>query len=473
MLARLASTEIRIVGTSELATICDAGARYALGLLEAALPVKLDNCLSSRAKQSLRTDIRRQLIRISRATYDLESKSYDLALQALGLANRIAGSRASPRGITPARAAQRLHSMLERFPELARLWLHLISQWQQHIREVLTRFDTDRRALARAFFQGRVPARIINIRSNLSEPHQGGRTVARLVLDTGSVIYKPRNGDSEWEWNELMKWMNQQSFRPALRPVEVLRRNGYCWMEYVAPLPCRDKAAAKRFFERLGGLIAAAHVLKAVDCHRENVIACAEWPVLVDADALWHVSPLTKTQSQADVLYRTGFFPNRNRQSLQSRSSVLGPAKAGFHLAQLKGNLARPPLFAREIVKGFEAGWRALLGTAARRSSLQRRLRRIRSRPRRWIYRATATYGAIRRASLQPAALRSAEERAAVIRQLCRKRAPDPAVLAAEVRSLLDLDIPYFIRRTNEWLPPDRVTPPSEVIEAIIQALRW
>jgi lantibiotic modifying enzyme len=368
---------------------------------------------------------------------------------------------------------QRLGSMLQRFPELAHLWLHLISQWQRHIREVLVRFGTDRRELAELLFADELPAKITDIRPSLSEPHHGGRSVTHLVLDTGSVIYKPRTGDSEWEWNDLMRWMNKQSFKPALRPVEVLRRKNYCWMEYVEAARCRDKAATRRFFERLGGLIAAAHVLRAVDCHRENLIASGEWPILVDADALWHVSPLTKTQSVTNVFYRTGFFPNRRRQSLQSRSSVLGPAAAGFHLPHLNGKLARPHLFAREIVNGFEAAWLALLGTAARRASLQRRLRRIRSGPRRWIYRATATYAAILQESLQPALLRSATERAALIRHRCESQAFSPAVLEAEVASLLKLDIPYFIRRTNEWLPPDKATPPFEVIEAIYEALLW
>ena len=74
-------------------------------------------------------------------------------------------------------------------------------------------------------------------------------------------------------------------------------------------------------------MIAAAYLLKAVDCHRDNLIASGEDPVLVDADALWHVSPATKAQTPLDLLYRTGFFPNSNPRSLQSRSSVLGPGQ--------------------------------------------------------------------------------------------------------------------------------------------------
>src|SRR5215218_7886692 len=77
MLANLASSEVRIVGASELATICDIGARYAVNLLESSLPAELAGYLSLRARQSLRADIRRHLSRMSRANYKLETKSHD------------------------------------------------------------------------------------------------------------------------------------------------------------------------------------------------------------------------------------------------------------------------------------------------------------------------------------------------------------------------------------------------------------
>src|SRR3979490_747819 len=123
-------------------------------------------------------------------------------------------------------------------------------------------------------------------------------------------------------------------------------------MEHIEAASCENEAAVRRFYERVGGMIAAAYLLKAVDCHRENVIAAGEYPVLVDVDALWHVSPLTKTQSPTDVLYRTGFFPNSNRRSLQSRSSVLGQTTTGDHLAGMGGSPVEAARYTTEIIKG-------------------------------------------------------------------------------------------------------------------------
>jgi len=265
--------------------------------------------------------------------------------------------------------------------------------------------------------------------------------------------------------------MNRNGFQPKLRIARVLPRKGYCWMEYIQPASCKNEAAARRFYRRMGGVIAAAHLLKAVDCHRDNLIASGEHPILVDVDALWHVSALSKTQSHSDVLHRTGFFPTANPRSLQSRSSALGPGTAGKHLPRLGDKPLKAADYQREIARGFAKAWRCILGTRHRRAEFARRLRRIRSRERRWIYWATEKYAAIREASIQPKSLRSAVERDLLIRRLCTRDIVSSAVIDAEVRALKQLDIPYFVRRTDERIPADKLPVPRELVRAIRQVL--
>jgi putative transposase len=237
----------------------------------------------------------------------------------------------------------------------------------------------------------------------------------------------------------------------------------------------KNEAAVRRFYERLGGLIAAAYLMKAVDCHRENVIAAGEYPVLVDIDALWHVSALTKTQSQADVLYRTGFFPNSRPASLQSRSSVLGKSTTGKHLARMAGKPVSAAPYTNEIIAGFSRAWNCILGTANRRTAFLRIVRRVRSHRRRWIYRATESYGAVLQASIQPSPLRSTAERRALITSTCSRRAPTTAVAKAEIDALMRLDLPYFVRKTNHAMPSDKNSVPSELtgaIRAVLERLK-
>src|SRR5437764_4358438 len=471
MMTSLAGSEFGKLSGSPLMKLCEAGACYGMEELEAAISPDLLGLVSRKARLSLRRGLRRDLARITRPCLELERTSFAYALQALGLPGQTNDPKFVDRRFLGTRPGDRLFPMFKRFPVLADLWSELISQWRCNVTEVIGRFAADRRALSRAFFRGRPIHTIADLRCGLSDSHNNGRTVAQLQCGAGSIIYKPRSGAGEWEWFSLLDWINRHSFQPKLRAARVLRRKGYCWMECVEAASCKDEAAARRFYQRMGGMIAAAYLLKAVDCHRENVIAAGECPVLVDVDALWHVSAVTKTQSPADVLYRTGFFPNSNRRSLQSRSSVLGRTTTGNHLARIAGKPLEAARYTKEIIRGFTNAWRCILGTPSQRKALHRRLRRIRSQERRWIYWATARYAAIRQALIQPAALRSAPERELLINRLCSRSIVSPTVVEAEINALQRLDIPYFIRSTKESMPRHKVTLPSALPEAIRQAL--
>jgi lantibiotic modifying enzyme len=207
-----------------------------------------------------------------------------------------------------------------------------------------------------------------------------------------------------------------------------------------------------------------------VDCHRDNVIAAGEDPVLVDAEALWHGHLETKALTPVELLSRTGFLPGPNPRSLQSRSSALGRGN-GKHVPKFCGKVLRAVHYEREIVAGFRQAWRCILGTRHRRAPFLRRVQRITSRKRRWIYRPTETYAAIARASTQPAALRSGIERDLLLARLGSRRTAPATVIHAEIAALKRLDIPYFVRRSKGRLSPDKGSVPAEVIEGLQRAL--
>src|SRR5207245_7487967 len=124
-----------------------------------------------------------------------------------------------------------LISLFKNFPVLAKLWSLLISQWRDHIAELLLRFSADRVAVSRTFFAARPVDKILNIRPGLSDPHNKGRSVMLLQCHASSIIYKPRSGHGEQEWFSFIRYLNAGSFRPKLKAARVLCRDGYCWME--------------------------------------------------------------------------------------------------------------------------------------------------------------------------------------------------------------------------------------------------
>jgi lantibiotic modifying enzyme len=473
ILDALTDSEFGPARTSPLVKLCEAGARYGWQSLETAANPQLLANVSSKARTSLVRDLRHSLEELTRPCLELQRTSFGLAMNSLGVLPGPADPKLADRMFLGGNPGHRLLALFKEFPVLARLWCQVICQWREHVTEVLSRFMFDRLSLSRVFFNCRPIAGIVDLRCGLSDRHNSGRTVAHVQFEAGSIIYKPRSGAGEWEWSSLLDWMNRHSFQPRLRAARVLRCKGYCWMEHIEAASCKSEAAARRFYQRMGGMIAAAHLLKAVDCHRDNLIASGEDPVLVDVDALWHVSMVTKTQTPADVLYRTGFFPDSNRRGLQSRSSVLGPGTTGNHRARIAGQPLNPAQYQREIVTGFTKAWRCILGTRKRRARFSKRLQRVRSRERRWISWATEKYAAIRRASIEPAALRSGAERELLIARLCSHNRTISAPIDAEIQPLTQLDIPYFVRKSNDRMPADEGSAPLELTTAIRHALEF
>lgn len=472
LLASLADDETKRRQGPPLAKLCRAGVIHAWRRLESERADLLVQ-LSSRAKASLRRHLQRTLEKITRSSFELEWTSFTLAVRSLGFARN---GNAGETEVLFFRqgTAHRLGSLFRKFPALAHLWVLAIGQWRDQVIEILIRVRKDRAAVSRLFVEPDVTRKIKDLRLGLSDAHQRGRSVALIEFCRGGrVIYKPRPGGNESAWFFLLGWMNRQGFQPEQRLMQVLVAKEYSWMEYAEAAPCASAAAVRRFYERLGGLIAAAYLLKAVDCHRENLIAAGEHPILLDLDALWHVSPVTKTQSVTDVLYRTGFFPNARRGSLQSRSSVLGRSSRGSHLPRIAGEPIPPGPYAKEIISGFTRGWHCLVGNPKRRAAFNRMAGRIRSGQRRWIYLATAKYAAIVRASLGPAVMRSVAERDALIRHFCSRTGVSKTVIQAETTALGELNIPYFKRRTRERMPRDPNQAPSELVVAIRKALEW
>src|SRR5205823_4953895 len=309
-----------------------------------------------------------------------------------------------PEGITEkflgSKPCERLSSIFKRFPVLAKLWCVLISQWIDETAELLLRFSADRVALSRSLLASHPIDKIIDLRSGMSDPHNGGRTVTLVRCKGGSIIYKPRPGYGEREWFTFVRYLNTKGIRPNLRAAKVLCRDGYCWMEKINYAPCKDHATARRFYERLGATIAAAYLLRAVDCHRDNLIASGEYPVLIDAETLWHLSRGEQAQSCLKALFQTGFISaSKQRSSFQYRSSVLGRADSGRHIPRISGERLNASKYGREVVTGFRRAWQCILSSPRRRTEFARRWRRSRAKQTRWIYWPTEKYDHIRRAS--------------------------------------------------------------------------
>jgi lantibiotic modifying enzyme len=471
MFDALPKIEFSSRSASPLHKLCECAAQYGSQELEATISSKLLAMLSQKARASLKSELERRIVRATRPSFTLELNAFRLAFRAIYSQREIELPEVMMKTFLGRKPCQRLFPMFKRFPVLAKLWRVLISQWIDETAELLLRFSADRAALSRSLLASRPIDKIIDLRSGLSDPHNGGRTVALIRCKGGSIIYKPRPGHGERQWFKFVRYLNAESLRPDLRAARVLCRDGYCWTEEIKCASCKDQPAARRFYERLGATIAAAYLLRAVDCHRDNLIASGEYPVLIDAETLWHVS--RGEQSSLKALSQTGFVStSKARSSLQYRSSALGGAKSGAHIPRIDGERLSASKYDREVVTGFRRVWRCILSSPRQRTEFARRWRRSRAKQTRWIYWPTEKYDQIRRASIQPAVLRSGIKRDLLIANLCSRRTVPQVIVHQEVKALRRLDIPYLTQKRTAWSVSEKETALPELVDSLRSTLR-
>lgn len=369
-------------------------------------------------------------------------------------------------------AAGRLIVFLQTYPALAKLWSQLIGDWVDKVAELGTRLNKDRRVLRKAFFGGHSPGVLVDVTVNVSDPHRSGRETMVLRFRNGCIVYKPRSGRSESDWFSFVRWVNREGFAPPLRTLRLLRRPDYCWMEFVEHRPCRSKNEAHRYFRRAGGLLCAAYLLEAVDCHRDNLIAAGDQPVLIDAETFLHREMAVTSRKNDASVTRTGLLRIPGALlSTRTDISALGGAR-GKHTPTLRGDLLSASNYSTDVLRGFCDMW-TLIGKPGTptRAAFRRRVRQLARRPWRRIHRSTRSYFEIRERSFQPEALRSGLGRSRRLAlDLLGPGLGTPNVLK-EVSALSRFDIPYFLNVPNENLPETESSPLSDLLPSVRSAI--
>jgi type 2 lantibiotic biosynthesis protein LanM len=213
---------------------------------------------------------------------------------------------------------ERLAVVFATYPVLARRLAQTTVHEADAIAEILTRFAADREHIVGAILAGADPGPLREIVPSGGECHQNGRLVRMLRFADGRrVVYKPRGIEAQHHLANLMARLNAAIPELASRTPAIVARPGYGWMEFIAHSPARDGDGVTLFYQRLGALLALCHVVHATDMHCENLVACGDQPVVVDAETLFHPvlpSPRRAADPAARALAvsvaRTGLLPS-------------------------------------------------------------------------------------------------------------------------------------------------------------------
>jgi len=184
---------------------------------------------------------------------------------------------------------ENLRSFFEEYQTLSPTVERLSHFWVEQVAEFYFRLKSDLPLLERELNGGQPLGRVKTIQSDAGDTHHEGRSVSIVEFECGkSIVYKPKNSSIAKKFNHLLNELNQLDPGLSLKSYTVLPRGDYGWEEKVEWLPCADLSAVERYFERAGMLLSLCYKFHATDMHFENVIACGEFPVLIDLETLFH-----------------------------------------------------------------------------------------------------------------------------------------------------------------------------------------
>lgn len=453
--------------------------------------------LSEAARSVLLRDLVQQLSRLSARVLMVDFRAYRASREP-SWARVLAGSRAGSRDWYREFVAWHLEGgllpLFEEYPVLARLMATVSGLWCESTQEFLDRLAEDHALVAESLGSGRDPGKVTDLETGLSDRHHGGRTVIAVTFASGlRVVYKPKDLAAEEWFSDFLEWLNRSDPRLLLKRVTVLNRRTHGWTEFVESLPCGSPEAAARYYRRAGSLLALIHALRGTDCHYENLIACGEWPVLVDAEMLVQPmlvdpddppgtdDPQTAAYRQlAETVMGTVFLPfwqfraggvrfdmsalgGHARETLAPalawsdvNTDAMRPSRESRPSGRLRNGprLEEAPLTPRghedEIVQGFREMYLSLMARREELSAPGGPLSALTGRRFRFLLRPTTTYvdGIVE--LLRPSLLRDAADACVEGEALGRDILSDPErehlwpLFHEELRALQRLDVPHF-----------------------------
>lgn len=364
-------------------------------------------------------------------------------------------------------------------PVLARLLSQSCLQWEWNSHALCARFTEDLPDLQRqlAWPDNAAGARVQAIRTDLSDRHDGGQTVAELISGNGArLFYKPRPVDGEWAFQRLARRLLAGS-PISIRTVRCVRRSGYGWCESIAHRPCHSSDEITAFYRNAGALLTLAHIFAATDLHFENLIAEGSNLVLVDLETLlcdwvgeqgsWTVLntgmlPRLRSTHDGTSYDLSGLAAGASQRSQIERREWIGLGCDDMHLSEpvtvqpswkhrpfLDGVAADPADHVNAIVDGFRECYDWIMVHHCRDLN-GLNLRELDGLNLRVMLRSTETYSSLHLRLLHPEFLVDGIDRSIELEWLARPlTAPEAdrarvAIYEHERQAMEQLDIPRF-----------------------------
>jgi len=206
-----------------------------------------------------------------------------------------------------------------RYPVLRPRLYRMLDRQRHAIEAMIERFITDRDSLTTLL--GRPTGRLLALTMGEGDLHAGGQAVARLTVEGGQIMYKPRSLRIDHVLETLLAAVFDDD-PDRIRVPPVIDRGDYGWAAFVPHRYCDGDDELRAFYRRMGDWLGILRLVGGTDIHHENLIAVGPTPTVIDAESLFallpkvpsspygHAHELAQGLIRSSVL-RTGIVPFR------------------------------------------------------------------------------------------------------------------------------------------------------------------
>ena len=132
-----------------------------------------------------------------------------------------------------------------------------------------------------------------------TDSHNHGKKAIMLEAGGVKIIYKPHSLANDIFFSKLFEELSPK-LTYDLRTMRSDDMGDYGWQEFACAVKPGTEDEKKKYYCRYGEIMAIAYSLAMGDLHKENIISCGEYPVIIDTETMISNSSYTLSQVKAD-----------------------------------------------------------------------------------------------------------------------------------------------------------------------------
>jgi type 2 lantibiotic biosynthesis protein LanM len=355
-----------------------------------------------------------------------------------------------------------------------------IEQWFINCMNIYERYKNDMHEIESVIFSGENPGLLLNLDIDMGDKHINGESVSMLTFKNGKkLIYIPGERKLHKHFKELTDWIDS-FLNIGFKNPKYIIHNTHTWIEFIEEKSCSEEYQINSFYTRTGANIALLYALEGSDFHYENIIACGEYPVIIDLESFFH--PAMPYENNDNTLglnnsvLKTGLLPteiypegnaNIGFSGMNSASGVSalwkkvsfmfdekGKLKASREKGKIEGGKNLPILdgikvtvsekYIPDVINGFKKMYLFIMNN---NTEFVFRIKKMNNDKIRIIFRNTFAYSHLLYESHHPDNLKNSENRDNLFNWLdyiLKEYPMVKSIITFEKDDLINQTIPYF-----------------------------